>query len=108
MTHPAQLDPRVKAANIKAAANLLAEAAARVEMLEADLNALDHEPPSAARVARRFALRFRMSSAERQERQAIHAAHRAGLQDLTEYPAEVDGQPCTVFMDGPTVSLWTE
>ncbi len=41
-THPAEIDPRVRAANIRAAARNLAEAAARVEMVSKDLKDLDH------------------------------------------------------------------
>ena len=81
------------------------EAAAALELIEADLRDLDQQPPSAARVARMFGLRFKRSAAERAERQALHEARRAGLEDLHEYPADVDGQPCHILLDGPCVSL---
>lgn len=104
----ATLDPRVKAANIKAAARNLAEAAATLEMIEADLNHLDQQPPSMARLARLLALRFKRSAAERTEHSALQAAHRAGLEDLQEYLTELDGQPVYVFLDGPCVSLFSD
>ncbi|GAA5504125.1 hypothetical protein Dxin01_03894 [Deinococcus xinjiangensis] len=105
----ATLDPRVKAANIKAAARNLAEAAARLECIESQINDLAHvERPSAARFARLCTLRFKRSAAERTERSALHAAHRAGLEDLQEYLTELDGQPVYVFLDGPCVSLFSD
>lgn len=107
-SHPAELDPRVKAANMQAAARYLAEAAAALEVIEADLKDLDQDPPSAARVARRFALQFKRSAAQRTERCALREARRAGLLDLTEYPADVDGLPYRVFIDGPSVSLFSD
>ncbi|RJF74637.1 hypothetical protein D3875_03595 [Deinococcus cavernae] len=91
--HPAELDPRVKAANSKAAARTLAEAAAALEVIEANLRDLDQPPPSAA---------------ERAERHALHEARRAGLEDLHEYPADVDGHPCRILLDGPCVSLLSD
>lgn len=99
-------DPRVKAANIKAAVHNLAEAAAHRECIEAQISDLPHlELPSAARFARLCALRFQRSNAERGERYALREARRAGLEDCREYPATVDGVPCVVFVDGPCVSL---
>lgn len=107
-TSHATPDPRVQAANIKAAARDLAEAAARREDIEAQLSDLRHEPASAARLARLFTLRFKLSAAEYAERCALHVAHRAGLQEGQEYPATVQGAACFVCIDGPCVSLYYE
>lgn len=102
----ANLDPRVHLANQKAAACCLADAAFRLECIEAQLRDLAHQPATIRTYALSLTLGLERFCAEREERRALCEARAAGLQDGQEYPARLgNGEPCTLFLDGPLVSV---